>query len=224
MASAASAQTAQNTATVTVPSGFNDTNTANNTATDSDTVYAVIVASDDSASGVNGASGATAVVNAFTSDTINGVAASAANAVLSVAPGSSVPSGLTFDPATGNVDVAAGTAAGTYSFEYQICEALNPANCETATISVEVVASALVVAPETPPAVNGAAGGDDIINVFANDTLNGAPVDTADITATITSPAVPVRPGAPVPVLDPATGLLDVPAGTPAGTYTISYE
>ena len=46
-----------------------------------------------------------------------------------------------FDPVTGNVDVAAGTPAGSYSFDYQICERLNPTNCTTATIRVSVVAN-----------------------------------------------------------------------------------
>ncbi len=185
---------------------------------------APVVATNDSATGINGASGATAVVNAFTADTINGVAASAGNATLSVATGSTVPAGLTFDVASGNVDVAAGTPAGTYTFDYEICETLNPTNCQIATISVTVDAAPITAGADTPPAVNGATGGDDIVNAFDNDTLNGAAVDPADITATITTPATPASPGAPVPVMDPATGLVDVPAGTPAGSYTITYE
>jgi large repetitive protein len=283
-----------------------------------------LTATNDVANNVNGASGATAVANAFTSDTVNGVAASTSNATLSVKAGTTVPAGLTFDTASGNVDVAAGTAAGsyvinyticetlnptncrdasitvnvvaavisadaddagsvpgiaggsdlinvlandtlngqpvniadialtvttpasnpgvtldpttamvsvapntpagTYIISYQICERLNPANCATATIAVVVQAAAIVAAPDAPAAVNGATGSNDIINAFSNDLLNGVPVVVADITATVTTPATPVTPGAPVPVMDPATGLVDVPAGTPAGTYTITYQ
>ncbi|WP_435417996.1 hypothetical protein WAB17_00005, partial [Parerythrobacter aurantius] len=76
------ADTAVNTATVSAPAGTFEANTANNSATDTDNVLAVIVATNDTVGGVNGLAGATAVVNAFTSDTINGVAASSANAVL----------------------------------------------------------------------------------------------------------------------------------------------
>jgi large repetitive protein len=60
-------------------------------------------------------------------------------------------------------------------------------------------------------------------NAFDNDLLNGAPVVLADITATVLTPATPIN-GAPVPVLDPMTGIVSVPAGTPAGTYTITYQ
>ncbi|WP_435417995.1 DUF11 domain-containing protein, partial [Parerythrobacter aurantius] len=168
--------------------------------------------------------GATAVVNAFTSDTINGVAASSANAVLSLASGSTVPAGLTFDTATGNVNVAAGTPAGTYSFNYTICEKLNPGNCQTATISVTVVAAAIAADPDTAPPVNGATGSANVVDVLDGDTLNGAPVTLAQVDLTVTTPATPATPGAPVPTLDVATGQVSVPAGTPAGTYSIVYE
>ena len=219
----AQAQTAVNTARVTAPAGAFEINASNNEATDTDTVLAVIVASNDSATGINGLAGATAVVNAFTADTVNGVAASPSNAVLSVAPGA-VPAGLTFDTATGNVNVAAGTAAGTYSFDYTICEALNPTNCQTATISVTVVAAPIAADPDSVAGVNGATGSPDVLNVLDGDTLNGVPVTLDDVDVTVLTPATPASPGAPVPALDPATGLVSVPAGTPAGTYTITYQ
>ena len=44
---------------------------------------------------------------------------------------------------TGQVDVAAGTAAGSYAFDYRICELLNPANCDTASVTVTVGAAAI---------------------------------------------------------------------------------
>lgn len=126
MPQAALAASATNTATVTVPSGAFEINSSNNSATDTDNVLASMVATNDSATGINGLTGATAVVNAFTGDTVNGAAASTSNAVLSVASGSSVPAGLTFDTATGNVNVAAGTPAGTYSFDRE-CQRGNSA-------------------------------------------------------------------------------------------------
>ena len=65
-----------------------------------------------------------------------------AGATLTFALNGTAPAGLTFNTSTGNVDVAPGTPAGTYSFDYQICEALNPTNCQIATITVTVVAAA----------------------------------------------------------------------------------
>ena len=218
------AQTAVNTARVTAPSGTFEINTANNEATDTDTVLAVIVASNDNASGINGLTGATAVVNAFTGDTLNGVAASSSNATLAVAAGSSVPTGLTFDTATGSVSVVAGTPAGTYSFNYTICETANPTNCKTATISVTVVAAAIAADPDTVAGINGGNGAPNVLDVIAGDTLNGTQVTLPQVNLTVTTPATPASPGAPVPALDTATGQVSVPAGTPAGTYTITYQ
>jgi uncharacterized repeat protein (TIGR01451 family) len=217
------AQSAVNTARVTAPSGTFEIDTSNNESVDTDTVLAVLVATNDSATNINGLTGATAVVNAFTGDTVNGVAASASNAVLSVAPGA-VPAGLTFSTATGNVDVAANTPAGTYSFTYTICEALNPTNCTTATISVTVVAAAIAADPDSVAGVNGATGASNVLDVLAGDTLNGTQVTMSQVTMTVTTPATPATPGAPVPTLNVATGQVSVPAGTPAGTYTITYQ
>jgi large repetitive protein len=217
------AQTAVNTARVATPAYASDPDLSDNEAIDTDTIAnVVVVASNDTASGINGLVGATAVVNAFTADTVNGVAASATNATLSVAPGA-VPAGLTFDTATGNVDVAAGTPAGSYSFTYTICETLNPTNCATATITVDVVAAAIAADADSIAGVNGASGAAAVLNVLDGDTLNGVPVTLASVDISVTTPATPVG-GGPVPVLNVATGLVDVPAGTPAGTYTITYQ
>jgi hypothetical protein len=50
-----------------------------------------------------------------------------------------------------NVLVAAGTPAGNYSLVYQICEILNPTNCDTATVSVTVTTATIdAVAAGTP--------------------------------------------------------------------------
>ena len=178
-----------------------------------------IVATNDSASGINGAVGATAVANAFTSDTVNGVAASPSNATLAVKSATTVPAGLTFNTATGAVNVAAGTPAGSYVIDYTICETLNPTNCRDAKITVDVVAAPITATPDSPPAVNGAAGNPSVTNAFTNDTLNSVPVVPANIVATVLTPAS--NPGV---ALDPATGIVSVAPGTPAGTYTIAYQ
>lgn len=60
-------------------------------------------------------------------------------------------------------------------------------------------------------------------NAYDNDVINGSPVDTAKITGSVTVPAVAINGGL-VPLLDPATGIVSVPAGTPAGTYIIGYR
>ncbi len=183
-----------------------------------------VVATTDTATGINGALGAPLALNVFTGDTVNGVAATTTNAILSLATGSTVPTGLTFDPSTGDVAVSSGTPAGSYTFNYQICETINPVNCKIASVTIGVVAAPLVATNDAPPNVNGATGNPTLVNAFANDSFNSAPVDLVKVTATVTAPAVPASVGAPVPALDPLTGNVAVPIGTPSGTYTITYQ
>ena len=60
-----------------------------------------------------------------------------------------------------------------------------------------------------------------------NDNLNsGVPgsATTGDVVITVITAAVPASSGAPVPTLDINTGIVSIPAGTPAGLYTINYQ
>jgi large repetitive protein len=216
------AQVAINTARVVAPASSFEALVSNNEASDSDALLAVLAASNDSTGPINGANGGTNAGNILTNDTLNGLAPTPGNVTISITALASNP-GVVLDPATGNISVAPGVPAGTYTIVYQICETINPANCATATVSVIVTAPAIAATNDAPAPVNGTNGGNDIINAFANDVLNNTPVILSAITATITSPATSIN-GGPVPVLDPATGLVDVPAGTPAGSYTINYQ
>jgi uncharacterized repeat protein (TIGR01451 family) len=72
-------------------------------------------------------------------------------------------------------------------------------------------------------AVDGARGTPSAGNAYGNDVINGVVVDPSRITGTVTTPAASIN-GGPVPTLDPASGVVSVPAGTPAGTYTIGYR
>ncbi|MBC8644220.1 putative Ig domain-containing protein [Flavobacterium lindanitolerans] len=97
-----------------------------------------------------------------------------------------VPAGLSFNTSTGAVSVNAGTPAGTYTFDYTICEVLNPANCDTAQVTVNVAAAPIVANNDTTATpVNGMAGGTAIPNVLANDTLNGAAITAGSVTVSV---------------------------------------
>jgi uncharacterized repeat protein (TIGR01451 family) len=187
---------------------------------------AVIVANPDTATGINGATGATGVVNVLTNDTLDGNPATLANtAITNVIPATPIGGGPVpvLNPATGLVDVPAGTPAGTYTITYTLCEQLNPTNCSTTTVTITVDAAPIDAVDDGFGPVNGTTGNANVGNAYANDTLNGAAVNPADITGTVVTPATPIG-GGPVPTLDPATGVVSVPAGTPAGTYTIVYQ
>jgi hypothetical protein len=176
----------------------------------------VIVANDDSETGVNGFTGATDVLNVFDNDELNSSPVNPADVTLTETVAD--PQGALTLNADGSVDVAPGTPAGTYTLTYNICENLFPANCDDAVVTVNVIASD-IVANDDAGSANGFTGGTAVPNIWANDQLNGSPVNPADITTTVTVPAA--HPGV---VLDPNTGEVTVAPGTPATIYTITYN
>jgi len=188
------------------------------------------LANDDdmSASPVNGYDGNPSVVNAYTNnDTLNGapvilseITGSVTTPAAPVTPGANVP---VLNVATGVVSVPAQTPAGTYTIEYQICENLNPTNCESAVITVVVVAPPINANDDdfTSSPINGYDGG-VLGNIFDNngngeDTLNSVPVLDVEVDITINSD------GGLTGVVIDNDGTITIPAQTPAGTYVVTY-
>ncbi|MGL3001701.1 PKD domain-containing protein, partial [Flavobacterium sp. RSSB_23] len=192
-------------------------------------VAPVIDAVNDSTSPVNGANGNPNLIDVLTNDTLNGSSFAISKVNLTQisgatpnTPGALVP---VLNLANGIVSVPVGTPAGTYAINYQICEKLNPSNCDDAVVTITVVAATLIANDDTLGPINGYVGNPNVVNAyFINDTFNGKVVDLSLVTPTILNTAIPVRPGAPVPVLDVATGIVSVPAGTPADDYSIQYQ
>ncbi|KIT14312.1 DUF7507 domain-containing protein [Jannaschia aquimarina] len=129
------------------------------------------------------ADGGTAVLNVLDdngngADTVNGALATVAT--VEITPVGVLPTGLTLNP-DGTVDVAPGTAADSYSFDYQICETANPTNCDVATVTLSIVDSEIVIEKtadtsgvSTPPAV-----GDEITYTYV--VANPGPLPLFDI-------------------------------------------
>ncbi|WP_175454788.1 T9SS type B sorting domain-containing protein [Lutibacter oricola] len=190
----------------------------------------VIDAVDDApASPVNGLEGEVGVVNVFDNDTLNGAPVVPSDVTLTLVTAD--PEGALTLNGDGTVDVAPGTPAGTYELDYEICEVLNPTNCSIATVTVIVEAAEILAEDDDYSAspVNSLDGSSNVGNVLSDngvgaDTLNGVPVDIDAVDLTVTTPAVPLTPGATVPEIDVTTGTVSVPAGTPAGVYTITYS
>jgi uncharacterized repeat protein (TIGR01451 family) len=185
------------------------------TAVASVTVNAApIDAVDDSATGVNGFTGAT-LPSVLVNDTLNGVPVVPADVALTETIAD--PTGnLTLNP-DGTLTVAPGTPAGTYQLTYRICEVLNPTNCDTAVASATVDAAPIDAVDNSATGVNGFAGA-TLPSVLANDTLNGVAVVPADValTETVADPTGNLT-------LNP-DGTLTVAPGTPAGTYQLTYR
>lgn len=176
-----------------------------------------IIANDDdfSATPVDGTAGGN-TPTVFTDDTLDGSSFANADVNTSITDNDGI-AGLTIN-ADGTLSIPANTVAGTYSITYQICEATNTTNCDTATVAIEVENN--IVANDddfsTTP-VDGTNGG-NTPSVFSDDTLDGAAFANADVIPTITD-----NDGLSGLTIN-ADGTLSIPAGTPSGSYSITYQ
>ncbi|SER02655.1 DUF7507 domain-containing protein [Pedobacter rhizosphaerae] len=179
------------------------------------TVTTPVMAANDDTGNANGYSGGEAVANVLNNDTYNGNPASLAAVNLSQLSTSNTK--VTLDPATGKVNVAPGTPAGIYTVVYQIEDKLNPGQVKTARVEVTVTAPAMIATSDLGTA-NGFEGGVAVPNVLVNDTYNGNPATTAQVSlAQVSSTHSNVS-------LDPTSGAINVAPNTPAGTYTLVYQ
>ncbi|MCC9065368.1 DUF7507 domain-containing protein [Flavobacterium piscisymbiosum] len=185
--------------------------TDNDTETETET-KSVIFADNDTVNAINGNTGATNVINIFANDNINGNSFVPADVVVTLGT-SGVPAGLTLNT-DGSVDVAAGTAAGTYTFDYKICQVDIPLNCADATVTV--IVTTIDATNDTPSPINGTTGG-TIPTVFGNDTLDGVAFLPTDVTLT-TSTTLPTG------LTLNSDGTITVDANTAPGTYPITYS
>jgi YVTN family beta-propeller protein len=157
--------------------------------------------------------GRTALASVLANDTLDGTPATAARVTLSVV--SSTSAGILLNLTNGSVFVLVGTAPGTQTLTYRICEVASPINCDTADVAIDVI-------PFPIDAVNdaGAAprtGGTALGNVLANDSFAGAIATLARVRL---SQLATTDAGV---SLDLATGAVTVAAGTPVGTSTLRY-
>ncbi|MFI4957568.1 MAG: hypothetical protein ACHP7C_00195, partial [Lysobacterales bacterium] len=118
---------------------------------------AAIAATPDSYTGIDGGAGQPNAGNVLDNDTLNGVKTTASTVNVTVTTPASNPN-VKLDPTTGEVSVAPGTPAGTYTIGYEICEKLNPANCATTPYSVTVAAGKIVAYNDGYTGFDGGAG------------------------------------------------------------------
>ena len=77
------------------------------------------------------------MINVLVNDSLDGIAPTFSNVMLTQTVAPSHPR-IVLNTSTGEVTVAPGTPGGTYTLTYQICELLNPTNCDTAVVTVTV--------------------------------------------------------------------------------------
>jgi len=167
----------------------------------------------------------TTVGNILTNDSIGGQTATVASVTIHTATPTSATTPR-IDPSTGNVVIPTGTPSGTYTMSYYLCERANSSNCSTpTTVTVTVVG---VSTPTVTPTIT--VGGDSytvtgtittpttVGNILTNDSLGGQTPTVATVTIHTTTPTSTTTPR-----IDPNTGNVIIPAGTPSGTYTMTY-
>ena len=80
----------------------------------------------------------TPIASVLANDRLNGVRAATPAVVLSQVSIVPATNGITLNVTTGAVNVKAKTDSRTYSLTYRICEAVSPANCDTAVATIEL--------------------------------------------------------------------------------------
>ncbi|MFD2574542.1 Ig-like domain-containing protein, partial [Spirosoma soli] len=108
------------------------------TAIVSITITASSTAEPDAGSALT--TGGVAVTNIVANDQVNGLPATlGVGGNATIATIGIYPTGITLDPNTGSVSVATGTAPGSYTVAYQLCDKLSPVTCSTAVVTVTVI-------------------------------------------------------------------------------------
>ena len=150
--------------------------------------------------------------NILTNDKLYGNGATTSNVTISeVTPNANVK----IDTATGQVKVQPNTPAGTYTVTYRICDKNIATACSnTATVKVKVTST--IDAVDDPEVSVPRTGG--TVSILTNDTLNGNPATTSNVTITVTND------GGLTGLTVDGTGKLVVPNNSTPGTYTITYE
>ena len=161
----------------------------------------------------NGANGGT-TSSVLTGVRLNGNVVTNTNSVTISFSG--LPTGVTSNT-NGQLVIPAGTPAGTHTITYRVCEKLNPTNCHTVTSTLVIGTGSLTVTPVTPLTVPNGISGGTTSSVLTGITLNGTTVtNTNSVTISFS--------GLPTGVTSNTNGQLVIPAGTPAGTHTITYK
>lgn len=164
--------------------------------------------------GTISSAGGIAVANVLTNDRLGGLPPTPAHVTLSKQSSTSVR--VTLDPTTGAVSVAPGTAVGTYSLVYRMCEIAAPTNCDNATVTVTVRGPFVINAVDD--SATSFPGRTAVGSVLANDTLAGAAATLTLVHLTqVSSTTTGVT-------LNTASGSVVVAAGASLGTQTLVYR
>jgi hypothetical protein len=163
----------------------------------------------------------TAIADVAANDSVNGAPAtlgSAGNAT--VAKVGTWPTGITLSTATGAVITSAKVAAGTYTVSYNLCDKGKPPLCASSTATITVITASIVAVAASGSFTSGIASV-AIVNVTANDTVDGAPVTLGTPANATVSQSGSWPSGI---TLNSATGAVSTAAALDPATYTVQYQ
>ncbi|MFH6948104.1 gliding motility-associated C-terminal domain-containing protein [Flavobacterium sp. FlaQc-51] len=180
--------------------------------------YSDIVANDDKAGPIVGVNTTTPnVINVLLNDTLEGIVVTASDVVITTITPNAF---LQLNP-DGSINVLPNAPAGTLTLVYQICEADQTSNCDTATVTITII-NPVIANDDTYTNIGcntfGLAG-----NVLSNDFkgITKASVDLVNFTLlTQNNIGIKTDPNITFDTL----GNVTVSSLTPAGTYTYSYQ
>nr|WP_294785588.1 gliding motility-associated C-terminal domain-containing protein [uncultured Flavobacterium sp.] len=142
-----------------------------------------IVANDDNAGPIAGVNHTTTnVLNIFKNDTLDGNAITASDVILTTV----TPNSYLQLNADGSVDVLPNAPVGTLTLVYQICEANQTDNCDTATVTITIEAPKMTVTA-TPICVNDVPYIDYVVTPLNFTPVNGVTITWADSSDTLVS-------------------------------------
>ncbi|WJS94139.1 gliding motility-associated C-terminal domain-containing protein [Flavobacterium johnsoniae] len=135
-----------------------------------------IIANDDSAGPIAGVNHTTTnVLNVFSNDTLDGAPATPSNVILTTVTPNPF---LQLNP-NGSIDILPNAPVGTLTLVYQICEANQTNNCDTATVTITIEAPKMTVTA-TPICVNDVPYIDYVVTPLNFTPVNGVSIVWAD--------------------------------------------
>ncbi len=120
----------------------------------------------------------------------------------------------------GIISIPAGTIPGSYTFTYNVCHVNAPTSCSnTAAVIINVTNPPIIANADNFPAIIDTLTGGFTLSVLTNDTVNGAPATSSNVTTAIFSSSPTI-----VGLTINSSGIIAVPVGLTVGNYTIVYS
>jgi hypothetical protein len=183
-------------------------------------VTATVVAVPVTGSGDTGVA-STAIADVAANDSVNGAPATlGTSGNASVGKIGTWPTGITLSTATGAVTTSRTVAAGSYTVAYSLCNKNKPPLCAGSTATI-TLAPASIVAVAASGSFTAGIAAVAIVNVTANDTVDGAPVALGTPANATVSQSGSWPSGI---TLNAATGAVSTSASLAPATYTVQYR